>query len=139
MKYLLIILLTLFLVILILILPFDFIISLTSGWDTILIPDYIRYFILIFINLVLPIIYYLKFKHKISKTLLISFFIVINLFYFIPKFIHFEIINEDYSINFDEYYNYITFLKAMFIATIIVHISFIIYLLNLKTFKKKIE
>jgi hypothetical protein len=136
MKYLLIILLTLFLVILILILPFDFIFSLTSGWNTILIPDYIKYFILIFINLLLPLIYYFKFKHKISKTLLIGFFILINLFYFIPKFIPFEIINEDYSINIDEYYNYITLLKAMFIATIIVHISFIIYLLNLKTFKK---
>lgn len=135
MKYLLITLLILFSVVLVLFLPFDFIISLSSGWNTVLIPDYIRYFILFFVNIALPLIYYYKFRTKISKLLLITFFILVNLFYFLPKFIHFDIVSEDGFINIEEYHNYIDFLRAMFITALIVHIGFIIYLLNLKNRK----
>lgn len=135
MKALLLLLITFICAIIIMALPIDAIQSMIPGWNTHVLPSYIRDSIIGMLNIGFPILFYLKLKTTVKPKIIIAYFLIINLLWLMLVFWPMNFV-ENGKINYEAYTNYALTLVYLFITTMSMHLLFYCYAL-FSLFRKK--
>ncbi len=105
--------------------------SVIPGWKTTIIPEFIKYAVIIFINILLPIFLYSRFKNLVKQTVFVIYFLAINLLWICSNLLP-QNFCVDEEFDFNAYENYLKIISYLYLTAIIIHITFYIFLLTIK-------
>lgn len=102
----------------------DYINSLIPGWKTTLIPGYVKDLIFVFFNIILPIYFYIYFKDRVNKIILLSYIVICILTKIILEYWPKNYVLNG-AINYELYTQY--FKNIMYLSTAKLILDFLFY------------
>ncbi|RZL44960.1 MAG: hypothetical protein EOP00_18570 [Pedobacter sp.] len=105
----------------------DFVSSIIPGWQTNILPSYILYIPAILLNLIFPVLIFIKFKQRIKPYIIVVYFATVNLIFLISKIMYRSIIYPG-SVTIEQLKSYVNWIPLLVIGTLTIHVGFYIFL-----------